>query len=258
MSKEERSEDAQPDDPPAETPHEEHDLEEAIHALAPEDDLETNESAKDFGEEDFEAKLQDTALATSQNKPEPRNRGRGFFDFLIVLVLAGLGIGEYLLIEKQKAQQAFLADRLTTIEQDIKTLKNRKPTAAQPSKKMQTALNDLTAQIRGLKEQINTTRNQQEQTTNWVKGEMEKLKSTPVAAAPVQAEPEQEAEEAEPESHESESGNPAEGFIEFVENIGGIVINGIKDGAIFVWDKIGDLIDSGDDSPPTATPASNK
>ncbi|QPJ61221.1 MAG: hypothetical protein G3M70_04680 [Candidatus Nitronauta litoralis] len=263
MSEEEKNNETPPEEPSEKTAEPGQELDDAIHALAPEEpdpDLDPDLTEEDFNPEDSEP--------TDKKKETPPGRrpGRGFFDVLVVLVLAGLGVGEYLFVERQKAQQRFLNDRFTKIEQSIQSLENRKPSSpSAPSAEIQSAIDNLSSQIQELKGQVNTTRDQQQETVNWVKGELEKVKSAPPAKQeePEPEEPEeepQEVEEAEPETHEPEAHgsddfNPEESFIDFVENLGAIVIDGIKDGVVFVWNKLNDLIDPPADSP-AATPAS--
>lgn len=249
------------DEEPSDT---EQELSATINSLEPGELSGSEDLAEEPTENDFDEKTEDTALIAQGKEPSTRKRGRGFMDFLIVLVLAGLGVGEYLLIEKQKAGQNFVNTRLAKIEQDLQTLKNQKlAVSTKPSAQTQSALDNLTAQIQGLKQKVDSTRRQQEETRTWVKGEMEKMQTPPVEQEPSSQEESQEkpddAEEAEPDQQktESENANPEDSFIEFVENIGAIVINGIKDGAVFVFDKLSDLIDPTADSP-SATPASNR
>ncbi len=269
MSSEENGKEPLPEKPTEEeTSSSEHDLEDAIHALAPEEESESDDVQDESGDDTSEENPEGNALVPKEEKPPARKNGRGFFDVLVVLVLAGLGVGEYLFVERQKAQQRFLNDRFSKIEQSIQALQNRKPASpSAPSAELQRAIDNLTAQVEELKGQVDTTRNQQQETVNWVKGEMKKIQSAPPAKEePAQEEPEEEPqeveepEESEPEqekteSHEADDSNPADSFIDFVENLGGIVIGGIKDGVVFVWDKLNDLIDPPADST-TATPAS--
>jgi chaperonin cofactor prefoldin len=275
MSSEEKDKDSTPQEPAEETSSSEHNLEDAIHALAPEEDSSDSDEKpgsqdviQKLSPEEFENPSEDDAVTAPEGKRTPRKSGRGFFDVLVVLVLAGLGVGEYLFVERQKAQQRFLNERFSKIEQSIQALQNRKPSPSAPSAEMKNAIDNLTAQVEGLKGQVDTTRNQQQETVNWVKGEMEKMQSAPpVKEEPAQEEPGEEPqeveepEESEPEpqeteSHEADDSNPADSFIDFVENLGGIVIGGIKDGIAFVWDKLNDLIDPPPADSHTATPAS--
>ncbi len=262
MSEEEKNKETPPEEPPEKTGEPGQKLDDAIHALAPEEpDPDSDPTEEDSNPED--------SVSTDKKKEAPPGRrpGRGFFDVLVVLVLAGLGVGEYLFVERQKAQQRFLNDRFSKIEQRIQALENRKPSSpSAPPAEIQNAIENLSSQVQALKDQVTTARNQQQETVNWVKGELEKAQSAPPAeeeAEPEEAEEEPqnveetEPEHQEPESHGSDDFNPEESFIDFVENLGGIVISGIKDGVAFVWDKLNDLIDPPADTP-SATPASNK
>ena len=252
MSPEENGKDT-PQDPPKDNSEQETEPE----ATESQDDSPKEDAAKPE-EEAGDAPLvkQEINVAPTRGK----SRARGFVDFLILLVLAGLGGGEYVLYQKQKADREMTAMKLAGIEHKLEALSSRKPAApAAPGvpPEIQSTLENLSAQVGELKGQVEAARSQAEETRSWAQGEMEKLQSAPPPAAPVEEEPVEEeppaeeshAEEAEPEAHDADGEtHPQEDFIAFVENMFRIVGNGIKDGVVFVWDSISDLAGGSDES----------